>query len=349
MVDERTLEKIPHIVSEVNKEIEKYGGTTSWSAVLDILARNEGEEFFHGDFVIASGEVFAYAYSPYHYAPMYLGLNGCSKRLHILTGSNYHWRKGPTIGGDVEEAWNFIKQRIDAGHGIHVEGPESFLIYGYRDSGKKKDRSIKCTAKWGPGLDGEVKWEESIKFPMFSFSSIEQSNSPGSVNDILGTIVKDILDYQEKHPGIGTKVPVHHEVKIDAMKGKEITLSKTDFGLRALDKYIRDIQDENMFKGMLQAYHNCHAINFQIWGRLWQGEWFERMSSKFKNEMAESLMDASKSYKNCAAKLQEYVDVELVENYPERLEKALIPVKEAYKQEEKAIASLRSVADTLNI
>jgi len=345
----KTLEKIPNLVSEVNKEIEKHGGTTSWSAVLDILVRNEGEEFFHGDFVIASGEVFAYAYSPYHYAPMYLGLHGCSERLQILAGSSYFWLRGPTIGGDVEEAWNFIKEKIDAGHGIHVEGPESFLIYGYKDDGKKKDRSIRCVAKWGPGLDGEVKWEESIKFPMFSFSSIEQSKASGSVDDIVGTITQNILDYQEKHPGIGFRVPVHHEVKIDEMKGKEITFDETNFGLKALGKYTRDIQDEKMFRGMLQAYHNCHAINFQIWGRLWQGEWFSGISSKTNKEIAESLMEAGKSYKACAAKLQEYVDLELVEIYPERLENALIPLREAYEQEEKAITTLRRVAKILDI
>jgi hypothetical protein len=344
-----TLDKIPHIVSDVNKTIETYGGTISWSAVLDVLVRSEGKTFFHGDFVIASGEVFTYAYSPYHYAPMYLGLKGCLQRLHLLTGVKYSWRKGPARGGDVEEAWNFIREKIDAGHGIHVEGPESFLIYGYKDNGDKRDRCIKCLAQWGPGLDDEVKWEEPFMFPMFSFSTIELSTSPGSITDIVTTLVKTILDYQEEHPGIGTKVPVHHEVQIEDMKGKEITLTKTNFGLTALDQYIHDIQDEHVFRGMLQAYHNCHAINFHIWGRLWQGEWFERTSSHFKDEIAESLMEAGKSYKGCAAKLQEYVDVELVANYPEKLEPALIPLQEAYKHEEKAITALKKAANNLNI
>jgi len=346
---EETLDKIPHIVSDVNKAIETYGGTTSWSAVLDVLVRNEGKAFFHGDFVIASGEVFAYAYSPYHYAPMYLGLKRCSQRLHLLTGAQYSWRKGPARGGDVEEAWTFIREQIDAGHGIHVEGPESFLIYGYQENGDKKDRSINCLAQWGPGLDGEVKWEASLKLPMFSFSAIELSASRGSGTDIVTTIVKTILDYQENHPGIGTKVPVHHEVQIDGMQGKEITLTKPNFGLTALDRYIHDIQDEHMFRGMLQAYHNCHAINFHIWGRLWQGEWFERMSSHFKNKIAEALVEAGKSYKSCAVKLQKYVDVELVANYPEKLAPTLIPLQAAYKHEGTAITALKKAANNLNI
>ena len=67
----------------------------------------------HEDVVMACGEGFAFAYSPYHYAPMYLGLSGSGHRMRNLFGYSIVWLKGPTIGGDIEQAWDFIKYRVE--------------------------------------------------------------------------------------------------------------------------------------------------------------------------------------------------------------------------------------------
>ena len=124
------LEKIPEIVEKYNEQ-----KSFSWASVFEVLLRIEGLiDLQHEDVVMACGEGFAFAYSPYHYSPMYLGLMGSGMRIRNLFGYSLIWLQGPARGGDIEQAWEFITTNLERGHGIHVEGPESFLIFGYKDN-----------------------------------------------------------------------------------------------------------------------------------------------------------------------------------------------------------------------
>ncbi|MHA2392500.1 MAG: hypothetical protein ACXAEX_11205 [Promethearchaeota archaeon] len=323
----------------------------TWAIVHDILLRFEGEDdLLHEDVVMASGEAMVFAYSPYHYGPMYMSIEGSPKRLRDMFGYFTNWIRGPTIGGDLEEAWEFIKKNINEGHGIHAEGLESFLIYGYIDSGDKKDRVIKCIAKWGPGLDGNITWEQFSKYPaLFSFSSIKKSVIPKSDNENLKLIIETMVERQSAHPGLNRQLKVHPEVEIEDMKGKVIITGPENFGLKGFKSFIRDIQNGKLMRGMLQAYLDCHAINFHIWGRQWQSKWFKNQSKITKGDLAKLLSEAGDAYLEVASKLEEFSESKIKEGeFQEKLKIAIPLLKEAYDLEQKAIDTLIKISRILN-
>ncbi|MFW9783810.1 MAG: hypothetical protein ACFFFB_16110 [Candidatus Heimdallarchaeota archaeon] len=341
------LESLARIAEESTIET-----SFSWAIVHDILLRFEGEDNLkHEDVVMACGEAMVFAYSPYHYGPMYMSLNGAPKRLRDIFGYFTNWIQGPSIGGDLEEAWNFIKNNLNEKHGIHVEGPESFLIYGYKDHGAKKDRVISCIAKWGPGLNGDIQWEQFSEFPaLFSFSSIKKSVAPKSNDENLRMIIKTMVDWQSIHPGFNRQLKVHPEVKIEDMKGKTFVTGPENFGLNGLKSFIRDIQDEKTLRGMMQAYLDCHAINFHIWGRQWQSNWFKKQSKLVNGELAYLLEQAGEEYLEVAEQLEEFRDSNIKEgDFQEKIKIAVPPLKKAYDHEKKAIGILKEISNNLGL
>lgn len=346
-MNEVVIEPLARIAEE-----STIGPSFSWASVHDILLRYEGEENLkHEDVVMASGEAMVFAYSPYHYGPMYMSLDGSPKRLRDLFGYYTEWIRGPTIGGDLEEGWNFIKKKVNEGHGIHVEGLESFLIYGYKDPGVKKDRVISCIAKWGPGLDGEITWEQFSNYPaLFSFSSIKKSVAPKSNEENLIMIIKTMIEWQSFHPGINRQLMVHPEVEIEDMKGKTFVTGPENFGLKGLESFIRDIQNEKMLRGMMQAYLDCHAINFHIWGRQWQSKWFKNQSKLAKGELADLLNQTGDAYLEVAEKLEEFRGFNVKEgNFQEKIKLAIPLLKEAYDHEKEAIDILKKISKHLGL
>ncbi len=343
------LEEFIEIVDQL-AEIKSY----SWASVFHVLLQQAGlEQIQHEDVVMACGEGFAFAYSPYHYAPMYLGLAGSGTRLRNMFGYSTIWMKGPVFGGDIDKAWDFIKKHINLGHGIHIEGPESFLVYGYSDPGRKEDRIIKCLARWGPGLNGDVTWEEFKSFPvMFSLSSIEKTNPPLSREDNTRLLVNRIHSYQTNHPGLGHKIVASPEVKIEKAKNKEFTLSQENFGLTGFELFINDIQNEKMAKGMLQAYFNCHAINYQLWGRQWQSKWFEKRAEDYEGRAKRLFHKVAEAYREVAVNLEEFVSINVKNKEDnkmhERIKKAIPVVKEAYKKETEAVDTIAKLVKLFN-
>lgn len=346
-MSEVILERLAKIANESTIEM-----SLSWASVHDILLRFEGEEDLqHEDIVMACGEAMVFAYSPYHYAPMYFGLAGSVERLKDLFGYFTEWIRGPSIGGDLEEVWKFIKKSINDGHGLHVEGGESFLIYGYKDNGDREDRIIKCIAKWGPGLNGDITWEQFSTYPaLFSFSSIKKAVKPKSNDENLKMIVKTMLERQTIHPGFNHQLPVHPEVEIEDIKGKTFNTGPKNFGLKGFEAFINDIQDEKIVRGMLQAYLDCHALNFQIWGRQWQSKWFIKQSNLSKGELAQLLNEVGEAYLDIANNLDKFRETEIREGeLQEKLKIAIPPLKEAYNQEEKVIDKLSKIHNNLGI
>ncbi|MFW9865742.1 MAG: hypothetical protein ACFFEN_06535 [Candidatus Thorarchaeota archaeon] len=346
-MSELVLDRLAKIADE-----STVGSSFSWASVHDILLRFEGEtNLQHEDVVMACGEAMVFAYSPYHYGPMYMSLDGSPKRLRGLFGYFTDWIRGPTIGGDLEEAWGFIKKHLNEGHGIHVEGPESFLIFGYKDSGAKKDRVIRCIARWGPGLDGDITWEQFSKYPaLFSFSSIKKSVTPKSNDEKLKMIIKTMVEWQSVHPGFNRQLIVHPEVKFEDMKGKAFVTGPENFGLKGLESFIRDIQDEKMLRGMMQAYLDCHAITFHIWGRQWQSKWFKNQSRLAKGELAILLNEAGDAYLEVAEKLEEFRESNIKEgDFQEKIKLAVPPLKGAYDHEKKAIGTLKKISKILGL
>ncbi|MHA1308561.1 MAG: DinB family protein [Candidatus Heimdallarchaeota archaeon] len=342
------LEKIPEIV-ETYKDQQSF----SWASVFEVLLRNEGiTDLQHEDVVMACGEGFAFAYSPYHYSPMYLGLIGSGMRIRNKFGYSLIWLKGPARGGDVEEAWEFITTHLDDGHGIHVEGPESFLIYGYKDKGKKEDRVLKCIAKWGPGLDGDISWEKFSSVPvLFSLSTLVKTNPPIPSAKRNRFLINQIHNFQEKHPGIGLKFPVHPEVKIDEMMGKEFAISKENYGLLAFEQFIKDIQDEERITGMLQAYLYCHAMNFQLWGRQWQSKWFKKQASSYEGTTAKLFKEIAESYHKTAKNLESFIKINTTnfeaKKLHENIAEAIPSIKKAYESEKKAVEAIAKLVEAL--
>jgi uncharacterized damage-inducible protein DinB len=326
----------------------------SWANVYYLLLRHSGvEDVQFEDVVMVCGEGFAFAYSPFHYAPMYLSLKGSGQRLRNLYGYSMVWLKGPAIGGDIEQAWKFIKTNLDAGYGIHAEGPESFLIYGYKNPGEKDQRILKCLAKWGPGLDGDVSWEQFSSFPLFSFSAIRKTNAPKNSEENDRLLVKAIHDYNKKHPGIGRKFTVSDEVTIEEMKNQEITLAEENYGLKGFEAFINDVEDDSMLRGMLQAYLFCHAINFQIWGRQWQSKWFAKRADEYRGKTARLFNKIADAYKEVAEELQEFADTNIKNQEDGKLyrkiRKAIDDLKKAYKYEEKAVEAIADLVEELEL
>ncbi|NHJ48539.1 MAG: DinB family protein [Asgard group archaeon] len=325
----------------------------SWANVYDLLLRFEGvQDLNHEDVVMACGEGFAFAYSPYHYAPMYLGLKGSGLRLRNLFGYSIIWLKGPAFGGNIDQAWDFIKRKLDEGHGIHVEGPESFLIYGYKDPSEKEQRILKCIAKWGLGLDGDITWEEFSSFPaMFSYSSIVKSNAPLSEEENIRLLVKTMNTFNSKHPGIGSKFTVMDEVTIEDMKGKEFELSEKNYGIKAFESFIDDVNNDDMIRGMLQAYLYCHAMNFQIWGRRWQSKWFAKRSKEHKGKIRRLFDKVADAYREVADELQDFVDTNEKNREDGKLyrkvHRAIDDLKKAYKHEKIAVEALAELTEEL--
>lgn len=342
------LEKIPEIVK---KDLDRK--TFSWVSVYDVLLRNEGlTDITHEDVVMASGEGFVFAYSPYHYSPMYLGLMGSGMRLRNLFGYSLIWLQGPARGGDIEQAWEFITTNLDKGHGIHVEGPESFLIYGYQDNGKKEDRVLKCIARWGPGLDGDISWEKFSSVPvLFSFSTLIKTNPPISRAKNNRLLINQIHKYHEKHPGRGLKFLVHPEVKIDDMMGKEFEINQENFGIPAFEQFIKDIQDEEILQGMLQAYLYCHAMNFHLWGRQWQSKWFKEQVKLYEGKTAQLFKKVADAYEEVAKHLKSFVNINTTnfeaKKLHENIKDAIHSIKKAYESEKIAVETIGKIVKVL--
>ncbi|MHA1187106.1 MAG: DinB family protein [Candidatus Heimdallarchaeota archaeon] len=348
MVKKVVIDKIPEIVEKHTNQ-----NTFSWASVFDVLLRNEGlVDISHEDVVMASGEGFAFAYSPYHYMPMYLGLMGSGVRVRNKFGYSIIWLQGPSRGGDVDKAWEFITTNLDKGHGIHVEGPESFIIYGYKDDKKKEDRELKCIAKWGSGLDGDIKWKDFIKVPViFSLSTLIKTNPPINEKKNNHLLINQIHKYQSKHRGVGIKYLVHPEVKIDDKMGKELRIEQDDYGIKAFERFINDIQDEEMLTGMLQAYLYCHAMNFHLWGRQWQSKWFKKQAKMYEGKVAELFKEIADAYHKTAKYLEMFVEINAKNHEEKKLHENILEVipsiKNAYKNEKKAIETIAKLVKAL--
>lgn len=343
------------LLEKFEKMIEKQEDyqSFSWANVFYLLLHQAGiEDLKFEDIVMVSGEGFAFAYSPYHYAPMYLGLFGSGERIRDFYGYSTIWLKGPTRGGDLDQAWEFITKHLDEGKGIHIEGPESFLIYGYQDSGKKEDRMLKCIAQWGPGLNGDVTWEEFSKYPaIFSLSVLTKTNPPLSPIDNTRKIVNQMLKYQTRHPGIGQKFKVSGEVKIPEMKGKEIKLTAENFGLLGFEALIKDVQNKEMVQGMLQAYLYCHAINFHLWGRQWQSKWFKNKANDYKGKKAQLFLKIANEYQKVAENLEKFVEHNS-KNFETgtlhaKILNAVPDLKKAFEHENTAVALLADLVQEI--
>jgi len=157
--------------------------------------------------------------------------------------------------------------------------------------------------------------------------------------------------YQTKHPGMGRKFTVHDEIKLEDMKGKELKLTKENYGLLAYENFSKDVDDDKMLQGMLQAYLTCHAINFQLWGRQSQSKWFAKRAEEYKGKIARLFKEIADAYHDEVKELKEFVETN--EKNKEdgklysRIRKSQDDLKKAYKHEQRAVEAITKLVKEL--
>jgi len=203
-----------------------------------------------GAVVAASGEASIFSYAQDSIEPMYFGTIGGNERLKICTG--YGVKSLRTT--DAEIAFTFIREGIDAGHGIFIAGPEIGLCYGYKDTGIIEEREAYGFTNWGPAFNGIYSWTRFSKHvEVFGeaegFAYITHESKSESADQILNMIGATVIDWQHKH--LATNFGMNQDY----------------YGLTAFRRFINDVRDPEIRTQVDEAYINCHAIQFQLGGR----------------------------------------------------------------------------------
>lgn len=347
------IEKIEKILQEEDTRLP----ATSLAHVVEILLKNEGiHDVGLAEVMMGCGEVFVFSYSPYQLAPMYLGRIGFGKRLKSLFGVDMDYLDGPLWGTTHEESWEFVTKYLDKGHGVHMEGWEAFVIYGYQTGETIDDRMFICKAKWGPGLDGDVTWQEFVtspEMPIFSIFSLFKTDEPQPTMTKVKKVIEDLHRYLTDHPAVGITFDVDPEIGIEEMKGGKVTFNESNFGLKAYENFLKDLKDPRMLKGMLQAYLHLHSINFQWWGKHWMGKWFENYAELVDTELKGLFIEISKQCMEISSKLKQFAEVNS-RNYEknemhEKIEEAIPHIEDAYENEKKLVKIITKLAEMLGL
>ncbi|MBN1274583.1 MAG: hypothetical protein JXB26_20160 [Candidatus Aminicenantes bacterium] len=304
----------------------------SWPLVYHFLITHDSPQKSNlGAVVAASAEVSIFSYARNSIAPMYFSTIGGGERLKICTG---HGAKGLRTT-DAEEAFAFIQEGIDAGHGIFVAGPEAGLCYGYNDPGSVEQREIYGFTNWGPAFHGIYSWAKFSKHvetfgDAEGFAYLINESQPESVDNILYMIGTTVIDWQNQHPAT------------------KFGMKQDNYGLIAFKKLIEDIRNPEIRPQVDEAYINCHAIQFQSGGRYWFGQYLKQLAQQYTGDVQKHLQGISDLYMKVYSNLKQFMEFDIAEGKNEaEIQKAVEWLEEAYRSDKEILEKFISLRKAL--
>lgn len=284
-----------------------------------------------GAVVAASGEASIFSYARDSVAPMYFSTIGGDLRLKSCTG--YGVKRLRTT--DAEEAYSFIRKGIDAGKGVFVAGPEAGICYGYSDPNSIEEREIHGFSNWGPAFAGRYSWPRFAKHvEVFGdaegFAYVHRESEPESLEQILELIASTVIDWQHQHPA--TKFGMKQDY----------------YGLAAFKQFIEDVRDPEIRAQVDEAYINCHAIEFQLGGRYWLGQYLKQLAEKFTGNINKHLFGLGDLYMKVHAELKRFMNFNIAEGKNEdEVQGAVDWLEDAYNDDERILEEFISLRNSL--
>ncbi len=220
-----------------------------------------------------------------------------------------------------------MKEGINEGKLVQINGPEEGLIYGFEDSNDFNERKLFCISNWGANLNGIITWKEFEEHVNLFKDGIQyfsgfNSKSIAPPVEILKRILPVIVDWQDNHPG-----------------------SKEHFGLKAMKQFINDLRDPSLKKQYTINY-NCHPFFFQQGARYWQGEFFKSLAKKVNNSvMEQKLIQLGDLYKNTSKYMLKFYEGNIWEHWDDldNREVLLNYIEKAYQNEKSTIEMIKSI------
>lgn len=304
----------------------------SWPLVYHLLIMHDSLQKSNlGAIVAASGEASIFSYARDSIEPMYFSTIGGVERLKICTG---YAVKGLRTT-DPEEAFAFVREGIDAGHGIFVAGPEAGLCYGYKDPGRIEEREVYGFTNWGPAFHGNYSWARFSKHAEVfgkaeGFAYIMNESQPESVDNIIHMISNTVIDWQNQHPAI------------------KFGMKQEYYGLTAFKKFIEDIRNPEIRSQVDEAYINCHAIQFQSGGRYWFGHYIKQLAQQLAGDMQKHVSEIGELNIKVSAALKQFMDFNIAEGKNEtEIQGAVGLLEDAYRADERILEKFVSLSNTL--
>lgn len=193
-----------------------------------------------------SGASALFGYQPGEFMPKYAHLSvGAEQRIATATGFGYEW-----VNFDSrEDAWNILKQSVDAGKAVKGWDWENILFAGYQDAVQPEERQVYAMAdgpdtysKWLTWAEFS-EWYERIKeWNAASFGRHSERIATKPDKDVAQQVIQDLVAWSTEPP---KTVRERH--------------AKAIFGLDGIEVYAAMCADTETYDKVVA----CHDINPQ--------------------------------------------------------------------------------------
>lgn len=253
------VETILHDVVRDHEELWSPGDdeyAMSHLYVMSVLACMHAagwHEMDYGTLVVESGVGLSFAYKRADCAPMYALNFRAGPRIADAIGFRLETTKCET----PEDAWSYVRERIDRGVPSICEYAEPHVVSGYREGTAPSDRAwlvlgnapISEPVAW-LAWDQIVDLHDRLRHSQYRFAyagKVEPRTESGTAQQVVRWLVE--WSEVENHPGRSLGEP----------------FASAHYGLEAIEAYARDLADtsctvENTFE---PGYNGCHAITPQ--------------------------------------------------------------------------------------